>query len=330
MIRRTINLLTAFCVAILALPVGAAGQDSNINLPVTELERRLGEDDFEVVSCTPSRGLPGERTCAAALKYEDGAMLRSKWAPAPKGGGEFNNRPRLELAAYAVQKLFLDENEYVVPPTAGRCVAMTDYPPSQDPSAMPIQATFEDWNMVLVVLQFWPWNVDGSVEAKKILDKKRIKEDPLYARHATNFNLFTYLIKHRDSNVGNFLVSTDPNNPRVFSVDNGIAFSGGEESNRGNWLEKIRVDRFSRKSIDRLRALTLEDLHAQLGVVAQYEVQGGAMVPVTPTANLDPGDGIRREGSVLQLGLKENEIERLYGRIQDLLEDVDKGKYELF
>ena len=35
------------------------------------------------------------------------------------------------------------------------------------------------------------------------------------------------------------------------------------------------------------------------------------------------------EGRVVEC-LKKSEIERLYRRIQDLLEDVDKGKYELF
>ena len=49
-------------------------------------------------------------------------VIASKWKPAPSGGEGFNNFPRKELAAYEFQKLFLDPDEYVVPPTVAFCV----------------------------------------------------------------------------------------------------------------------------------------------------------------------------------------------------------------
>ena len=39
-----------------------------------------------------------------------------------------------------------------------------------------------------------------------------------------NFNVFTYLVSHNDENEGNYLISGVEDNPRVFSVDNGLAF----------------------------------------------------------------------------------------------------------
>ena len=71
-------------------------------------------------------------------------------------------------------------------------------------------------------------------------------------------------------------------------------------------------------------------LETRIGVLAQFEVRGEEMVPTEHTPNLDPGKGIRRSGGILQLGLTEFEIERLHGRIRQLIEWVDEGKYELF
>jgi hypothetical protein len=55
-------------------------------------------------------------------------------------------------------------------------------------------------------------------------------------------NILSYLIEHKDSNVGNFLISKDATNPRVFAVDNSYAF-GSPESDRGHDWRFIRVKR---------------------------------------------------------------------------------------
>ena len=105
------------------VPAGVSGQDSNVILPVTEVEERFKYQSFEVLSMPSSRGLPSERTYAPTVQFEDGAMLQMKFAPAPEGGDAFNNRPQYEVAAYEFQKLFLDQAEYVVPTTVARCFA---------------------------------------------------------------------------------------------------------------------------------------------------------------------------------------------------------------
>lgn len=305
-------------------------QDSNFLLPIPEIERRLGQDPFVVVRMGPSRGIPGERTYQATLRYPDGTLLNVKWAPAPRAGTEFNNQPRLEIAAYELQKLFLEPAEYVVPPTVARCVPLDEYRALAGLSGR-VRATFRGWEIVLVVLQYWLWNVDGGVDAKDLIDEDLFERQPAYARHSANFNLLTYLIRHRDSNKGNFLRSTDPENPRLFSVDNGISFESPGESDRGDYWETLRVRRVPRASVDRLRSVTRADLQRALGVVAQFEEDGSErVVSVPPTANLEPEVGIRRRGSVLQLGLTELEIRHLFERIQRLLRNVDDEKLATF
>lgn len=330
--KRPIRPITLFpfgaLVSVMLSPVTSIAQDSNIQRPVVEIERLLTRFDFEVGEFRGARGL-GDRTYVAVLNFEDTPSMQVKWAPAPSGGGEFNNRPRLEIAAYAIQKLFLDEDEYPVPPTVGRFIPI-DRHPATPLEAAPIEPTFKDADEVLVVLQYWLYGVDQDADAKSLLDEERFERDPLYAKHVANFNLLTYLIRHRDSNKGNFLTSMDPENPRVFSVDNGVAFSG-EASKRGSYWEKMRVDALPQKSIDRLRAITPETLERALGVIEQFDVsETGHGTSVFPTENVDPREGLRHRGSVMQLGLTAAEIRDVYARLQKLLEDVRRGKYRLF
>ena len=45
---------------------------------------------------------------------------------------------------------------------------------------------------------------------------------------------------------------------------------------------------------------------------------------------MDPGDGVREKDGVVQLGLTEREIRDVTSRLNDLLKDIDEGKYEIF
>ena len=238
------------------------------------------------------------------------------------GGGEFNNRPRYELAAYRIQKLFLPPDEYVVPPTVVRCFPLSWYRTALEDRA---PETFSGTEHVMVVLQYWLW----GVTAEDVFDEDRFESDSVYARHLANLNVLTYLIRHRDANKGNFVVSEDPESPRVFAVDNGVSFRS-ERSNRGDDWRRLRVDRLPRRTVDRLRGLTPEELERHLGVLVQFELRGSQLVAVEPGQNLDPGDGIRRRDGVIQLGLTEGEISNVWDRLQDLLEDVDEGDLGVF
>ncbi|WP_419161973.1 hypothetical protein [Candidatus Palauibacter sp.] len=312
----------------LAVPAVLAGQDPNFLLPVAEIGRILREGEFEVLDIRPSRGLPGERTYRATIQSGD-HLLQVKYAPAPEGGDEFNNRPRYELAAWAVQKLFLDERDWVVPPTAIRAlpldVVQATLAAAPGDANLPPEQTFREWPMTLVALQYWLFNVEVPEE---LPDGDRLEEDEVYERLLGNFNLLTYIIRHSDSNQGNFVQSTDPSRPRVFAVDNGVAFSS-EESDRGTRWRDLQLDRYAASAIDRLRTITGEELQANLGVLVQFEIRNGNFVEVEPTENLDPGRGVRHDAQRIQLGLTDSEIRALHRRIVRLLQWVDDGRYEL-
>ncbi|UCC71613.1 MAG: hypothetical protein JSV86_14670 [Gemmatimonadota bacterium] len=303
--------------ALLGSPLDAFAQWENIYLPVDTIERLLRYEDFEIASFRDAR-FEGDRTQHAVLRFPGKVAMRVKWAAAPKRGDSFNNRPRFELAAYELQKLFLDEDDYVVPPTVARAIPLEDYPRTRS-----VDPTF-DTSSVLVLMQYWLSNVtpDG------IYDRDRLNSDSVYARHFGNLNILTYLIRHADANFGNFLLSTEPTNPRLFAVDNGVSF--GDISDRPDDWRRLRTDRLPRAAVERLRGITEEDLQQALGVMIQYEIREGRLVEVEPTENRNPGRGAHKQDDVVQMGLTSREIRGVYGRLEDLLRDVDRGRIEVF
>jgi len=81
--------------------------------------------------------------------------------------------------------------------------------------------------------------------------------------------------------------------------------------------------------VARLRALTLDDLHRRLGVLAQWRLVDGRWISEPPGGNLAPPRGVRQEDSVVQLGLTKLEIAQVDRRRKKLLELVDDGRVEL-
>ncbi len=302
-------------------PAGVAAQDVNVLLPTDTIEARLAAGPFEILDRRGSR-FEGDRTSRVALSYPDGVMLVTKWARSAPGGETFNNNPRYELAAYEIQKLFLDESEYVVPPTVARAFPL-DWYRELEPGAT---ATFTGTQSVMVVLQYWLVNVTGT----DFWDEDRFQADTLYARHLANFNILTHLIFHGDQNAGNYLISRSPENPRVFSVDNGLAFSG-EVSDRGHHWRRLRVDRLPASTVERLRGMTREELVRRLETVAEFRVlDDGTLEAVEPGPNLQPRRGVRRSEDRIQLGLTAREINGVWRRLEGLLRDVDRGDTGVF
>ncbi|MFQ5674342.1 MAG: hypothetical protein ACE5G1_00470 [bacterium] len=297
----------------------AIASDDNFTLPIEEIEQKLTQEDFEVSQMRGSR-FKGDLTKRALLKFPDG-WVQVKWKRSNYGGEAPNNQPRYEVAAYELQKLFLDPEDYVVPPTSVRCLPVTQYQRIESF----VDPTFNNTNYVFFVLQYWLENVSNRFE----FDKKRYKKDETYAKYVGNLNIFSYLIKHADSNVGNFLISKNPSAPRVFAVDNGLAF-GRLQSDKGYEWQDLQVKRLPKETVERLRNITLEKLTQQVAVVAQFENKDGHMVLVAPTANLNEKRGVRNKDGVVQFGLTSNEIKQVYRRLQKLLKRVDDGKIETF
>src|SRR5687767_8866029 len=111
----------ALVFATLLASAPAVAQDGNILFPAATVEMMLRNEPFQIIDRRGSR-FESDRTQRVALSFNDSTVLLVKWAKAAPGASTFNNEPRYELAAYELQKLFLPEAEYVVPPTVSRVV----------------------------------------------------------------------------------------------------------------------------------------------------------------------------------------------------------------
>lgn len=296
----------------------------NWPLPADEAERRLSQEEFEIRSVKDAGG-----GVTGAKKFElffpsDGTVFSVKWKMAPPRSLDgWNNSPRKEIAAYEIQSWFLDPRDYIVPTTVVRCIPIAEYR-RHEPGASP---NVDGASCVLGVLSLWMNNVTVPEE---LYDDQLFASDPNYAYHMADFNLLTYLIDHRDGRSGNFLVSKDTADRRVYAVDNGIAFEARIYNYFvPNWNE-IEVPALRRAALDRLRRVTFADVH-RLGIGVELKLGADGVFRATEQGpNLEPDRGVRERSGVVQLGLTDEEIEEVAVKIADLLGDIDEGDVALF
>ena len=318
--RRPTARAATLVLAVLAAgaPVALAPQAPHYSLPPAEIERRLADDPFEIAGMADNRW-EGDRTQRAVLRFRDGTSMPVKWARSAAGGFELNNQPQYELAAYRLQSLFLDREDWVVPPTVLRVLPLRVYR-QLDPTTTP---TFEGTSSVLVLLQYWL----EAVEPFEKPDPARL-EDDRYLRRLSHLNVLTHLIRHADSNHGNVLIARD-GEPRMFAVDNGVAF-GSPDSPRGTFWKDLHVTRLPAGTVERLRATDRPTLVRVLGTVAELRVaEGGRLEPVEPGATGErrrPNRAVDFTDGIVQLGLTDREITDVWTRLQHLLRRVDAGE----
>jgi hypothetical protein len=287
------------------------------------LEARLTNTPFTIKFAKKARdGLVDDTALRSDIVFADGVEMRIKIRRANPGATEFNNEPRYERAAFVMQRLLVDPVESIAPVTVLRPLPLDDLR-AWAPSAA---ATFRGSTDVLAVVQHWLPEVVGPDDA---WDAARFESDPGYARQIANVNILTFLIRHKDSNKGNILLSAAPTLPRAWVIDSGVAF-GSARSDRGTLWKDIRVPRVPADTIARLRALDLAKLSAALAVLAQYEVRDRRLVAVPPTAPFHKHEGVRRSRNVIQLGLTVTELADLEGRRKALLAKVDSGALPTF
>lgn len=316
-LARTVRATRTF---LLLLAAGTAqGQDANITQPIAELERTLAAEPLVITHAEISRPkAKGDITLRADVAFGDAPPLRVKLRKAEPGAESFNNVPRYDLAAYELQKLFIDPPEYVVPPTALRMVPRADFA-KYSPD---VQKTFPPADQVLAVAQYWLSDIKVIAD---VYDPVRFAADPVYARHIGQLNVLTHLIQHRDSNVGNFLIGRAERGARVFSIDHGVAFAS-IDSDRGELWKDMRVTQLPADTIARLRVITPEQLESRLAVLAQWRMQDGQYVPVPLGPNLGARRGVRRVDGQLQMGLTSMEIQAIHRLLARLLQRIDKGE----
>ncbi|MGD8432545.1 MAG: hypothetical protein PVI73_00360, partial [Syntrophobacterales bacterium] len=235
----------------------------------------------------------------------------------------FNTSPRKEIAAYNVQKFFLDPEDYVVPTALPVCISRDRFMKRGGYAA----ATLEGTDCVLGLASIWMKDVTVP---DTLYDESRFLKDPTYAYFMSNFNLLTYLIQHRDNRVGQFLVSKDDKRRQVFSIDNGISFGFWPYNFFIQQWEDIHVPALRKNSIERLRKIQRQDLNF-LAVIVQFELdQNGVLQPKPVGKNLDPKVGAKYKDGILQYGLSKAEIDALWDRIQHVIAEVDAGNIQVF
>ena len=307
---------------LLSVAATATAQDANITRPIAELERLLAAEPLVIHEAKISRpNAKGDITLRAEVSFGGSEPIRVKLRKAEPGADSFNNVPRYDVAAYELQKLFLDPEEYLVPPTALKMVPLADF----QKHSPDVHRTFPNADQVVAVVQYW---LSDIVSIPDVYDAERFANDPLYARHIGQLNMLTYMIRHRDSNQGNFLLGKAERGARVFSIDHGVAFAS-EESDRGDVWKNMRVNRVPADAVERLRKVTLELLTERLAVLAQWRLEGGNYVPVANGPNLSENRGVRRNGNDLQMGLNKSEIRAVHRLLTQLLKRVDRGDLTL-
>ena len=290
-----------------------------------ELAQAIQAGEFEMKERrATARGTSGaEKVNLYLPKYGKEIKLKFKKA-IPGDLDSFNNSPRRELAAYEIQKLFLEPEDYVVPTTFPYCVPLDlwrQYHPEFT------TASVRGTNCVLGLISIWLLNVRLP---EVLYEEQRFLKEYNYAHFMSNLNILTYLIAHRDARKGNFLVSKDDARRQVFSIDNGESF-GSFPYNFfvQNW-DVILVPALRKDSIERLRHLQRSDLDF-LGVVVQLERdENGMLMPVPAGDNLDPKRSVRIHDGTVQLGLTGAEINAVWERIEKLVADVDSGNVPVF
>lgn len=302
------------CGALGLLPLPAAARES------CALDA-LASPDLVIANVEPVRFANDITRKAIAHTATDPAAFKIKVRRAGPGASSFNNEPRYELAALEISRLLYPPGEDVVPPIALRSESFPAFY-AIDPAGV------EAWrgtNAALFMVQCW---LEGAKPHRLEIDRSRFATDPAYARAISRLNVLTYLIEHKDSNLGNVMLTGEGETVRAWAIDNGVAFDSAE-SDVGVFWRNLRVDAVDRALADRLRSLTLEELRARLGVIAQYELVDSRWQPRERGANLDARRGVRRRANQLQLGLTSAEINSIERRRQRLVRRIDKGEISL-
>lgn len=246
------------------------------------------------------------------------------------------NEPRKELAAYAVQKLFLNDDELVAPPTAAYCFPLASY----RRFAPDAKASFIGADCVLGFATYWLESVktvssareDGWVsnhDDSTLWDPRLFTRDPMYRASISKCNLLTHLINHGDAHGGQLLLERTPRGLRAYVVDNSVAFLSIKNPVmlfREDWSQLL-VPSLPQSSIARLQSLDRQDL-AHLGVVQELELRDGRLLPRKRASAAAPNDAgaIRWSGTHLRIGLTDSEIELVSSRIRELLARPDLPK----
>jgi hypothetical protein len=301
-----------------------------------EIEQLLAADDLQILGMDdPPGGMQGAKILTLRGSVAGRSVtFRVRWRA--QSTADVINEPRKELAAYAVQKLFLNEDELVAPPTAAYCFGLAEY----QRFAPDERATFRGVDCVFGFATYWLEGVKTAASASEdgwvsnngdsmLWDRRQFERDAMYRASISKCNLLTHLINHGDAHGGQLLLEQTPRGLRVYVVDSSVAFLSIKNPVmlfREDWSQ-LQVPSLPERSIARLKSLSRQDF-ARLGVVQELDLRDGRLLPrkqTSPDSSGEPG-AIRWSGKHLRIGLTEAEIALVSSRIRDLLARPDLAK----
>jgi hypothetical protein len=245
----------------------------------TEVEALLQEDDLEILAAhETSTGVQGAYLLTLRTRDWRRVVFRAKWRP--DSSETSRNSPRFELAAYSVQKLFLEAREYVVPPTATHCFPIAAY-------RARVNAKARESKCVRGVLSYWLEDVTSVADAREagwfrglhdhVFDPARFERDRIYRDSIARVNVLTYVIGHRDSHARNFVLArAGKASAVVYSIDNSLSFTMAPNPRIpvfNDW-SKLRVPALPRGVIDRLRVASAASLANGFAGLTRDELAG--------------------------------------------------------
>jgi hypothetical protein len=303
---------------------------------VAEVESWLVDPGLEILGAAPPpTGIQGAVVLTLRAPRLMPVVFRAKWRA--HSTTTTRNSPRRELAAYAVQKLFLEPDEYVVPPAAPHCFPLEAYRAEVDQNA---KATFREAPCVFGYLSYWLEDVEPLADAaeegwfhgqyRHAFDPRLYADNPAYRDSISRVNMLTYIIGHADSHAKNFVITSDSSAPLVYSVDNSLSLGLKKNARldpRHDW-SMLKVPALPRSSVERLRAHARE--LDRLAAIAVLEPKAGVLVqgeaPRAPPNAL----GLEWTGGRLRVGLSAAEIGDLEVRVALLLRKVDRGEIQIY
>ena len=301
-----------------------------------EVEAWLADPELEILgSAPPPAGIQGAMVLTLRVPRLMPVVFRAKWRA--HSTTTARNSPRRELAAYAIQKLFLEPGEYVVPPSAPHCFPLEAYRARVDRKE---QATFRQAPCVYGILSYWLEDVESLADAAEegwfhgqhhhAFDPQLYAENAAYRDSISRVNLLTYVIGHADSHAKNFVITRDSAAPLVYSVDNSLSL--GLKKNprldaRHDW-SNLQVPALPREAIARLRAAVPR--LDRLAVIAELEPRGDGMAPVPPSRAEPGAHGMEWRDGRLRIGLTAAEVGDVRVRVALLLQQAAAGGLRLY
>jgi hypothetical protein len=300
-----------------------------------QVESWLADPALEILGADePPAGIQGARVLTLRLPRARPVVFRAKWRADYTTSSR--NSPRRELAAYAVQKLFLEPGQHVVPPTAAHCFPLEMYRQRVSRAA---EATFGEAPCVFGILSYWLEDVQSLADARSAgwfhgqyrhaFDPQLFASNPAYRDSISRVNMLTFLIGHADSHAKNFVITTDSAAPLVYSVDNSLSLGlrkNHKLDRRHDWSE-LKVPALPRSSVERLRAAARR--LDRLAVVAELEPRGDSLVPVDAREADPTPTGVKWVDGRLLIGLTAGEIGDIEVRAALLLQWIRQGAIRL-